>query len=237
MSTPNATVPPGMDSKEFTMAALHFLSSYVPVISETTVHIEGNHSKEAWDMMRKTLPTMPLLKATNPDVSLELRSYGRVRPLIESGKMDRKETPDSMDLDNDFRRKVLNLERIFCSSLPFASETVPSKKQSPEMTFIFQKYMPRRKLCPHIGEGGFKEELTLMISGHLQQNSQHFKAETIKKQEGTTEGVSDVVRAAAAASSPPNNSGGVGGGTSPKRKSVDCPGSLPKKKKLSDADD
>ncbi|EED91830.1 predicted protein [Thalassiosira pseudonana CCMP1335] len=201
------------------------------------IHIEGNHSKEAWDMMRKTLPTMPLLKATNPDVSLELRSYGRVRPLIESGKMDRKETPDSMDLDNDFRRKVLNLERIFCSSLPFASETVPSKKQSPEMTFIFQKYMPRRKLCPHIGEGGFKEELTLMISGHLQQNSQHFKAETIKKQEGTTEGVSDVVRAAAAASSPPNNSGGVGGGTSPKRKSVDCPGSLPKKKKLSDADD
>ena len=32
--------------------------------------------------------------------------------------------------------------------------------------FIFQKYMPRRKLVPRI-EGGAKEELTLMISGHM----------------------------------------------------------------------
>ena len=31
--------------------------------------------------------------------------------------------------------------------------------------------MPRRKLVPHI-EGGYKEELTLMISGHMQQPQQ-----------------------------------------------------------------
>mmetsp|Transcript_20137 Transcript_20137/g.41396 ORF Transcript_20137/g.41396 Transcript_20137/m.41396 type:complete len:643 (+) Transcript_20137:106-2034(+) len=40
-----------------------------------------------------------------------------------------------------------------------------------DVRFAFQKYVPRRKLCPHI-DGGVKEELTVMISGHFQQQYQ-----------------------------------------------------------------
>jgi hypothetical protein len=73
-----------------------------------------------------------------------------------------------MDLDLDFRRKVLNLERAFTSSLPFTS----TKQSALEIPLVLQRYVPRRKLCPRIETEGVKEELTLMISGHVQQESQ-----------------------------------------------------------------
>ena len=157
-------IPAGMDSKEYTQAALHFLSSHVPIISENESNYrkkDDETSSEGWDMLRRTLPVLPLIKAINPNESLGNRSYGRVRPLITLGKLERKQYPDSVDMDIEFRRKVLNLERIFTSSLPF-----PMKEFEP---FAFQKYMPRRKLVPRIEGGGAKEELTLMISGHMQQ--------------------------------------------------------------------
>ncbi len=158
-------IPAGMDSKEYTQAALHFLSTHVNIISENESDYrkkDNESSKEGWDMLRRTLPILPLIKAINPQESLEKRSYGRVRPLVTIGKSERKQYPDSVDLDMDFRRKVLNLERVFTSSLPF-----PMKEFEP---FAFQKYMPRRKLVPRIEGGGAKEELTLMISGHMQQS-------------------------------------------------------------------
>ncbi|KAL7444862.1 hypothetical protein ACHAXM_009687 [Skeletonema potamos] len=158
-------IPAGMDSKEYTQAALHFLSSNVPFISENESEYrkkDNGSSSEGWEMLRKTLPVLPLIKAINPDQSLENRSYGRVRPLVTLGESERKQYPDSVDDDDmEFRRKVLNLERIFTSSLPF-----PMKEFKP---LAFQKYMPRRKLVPRIEGGGAKEELTLMISGHMQQ--------------------------------------------------------------------
>jgi len=157
-------IPAGMDSKEYTQAVLHFLSSHVPIISENESDYrkkDNESSSEGWEMLRRTLPVLPLIKAINPEESLEKRSYGRVRPLVTLGKSERKQYPDSVDIDVEFRRKVLNLERIFTSSLPF-----PMKEFEP---FAFQKYMPRRKLVPRIEGGGAKEELTLMISGHMQQ--------------------------------------------------------------------
>ena len=157
-------IPAGMDSKEYTQAVLHFLSSHVPIISENESDYrskDNDSSSEGWEMLRRTLPVLPLIKAINPEESLEKRSYGRVRPLVTLGKSERKQYPDSVDIDVEFRRKVLNLERIFTSSLPF-----PMKEFEP---FAFQKYMPRRKLVPRIEGGGAKEELTLMISGHMQQ--------------------------------------------------------------------
>ena len=168
-------IPAGMDSKEYTQAALHFLSSHVPIISENESEYrkhDDETSSEGWEMLRRTLPVLPLIKAINPKQSLENRSYGRVRPLITLGKSERKQYPDSVDMDMEFRRKVLNLERIFTSSLPF-----PMKEFEP---FAFQKYMPRRKLVPRIEGGGAKEELTLMISGHMQQshNTQGPKSKT-----------------------------------------------------------
>lgn len=161
-------IPAGMDSKEYTLAALHFLSSSVPFISEHESDYRkkdtDSSSDEGWQMLRRTLPMLPLIKAVNLTLTLDSlgnRSYGRVRPLVTLGQSERKQYPDSVDKDMDFRRKVLNLERIFTSSLPF-----PMKKFEP---FVFQKYMPRRKLLPRIEGGGAKEELTLMISGHMQQ--------------------------------------------------------------------
>lgn len=159
-------IPAGMDSKEYTLAILHFLSSHVPFLSENESDYrkkddDNNYSassEEGWEMLRRTLPVLPLIKATNPEQSLENRVYGRVRPLVKLGQSERKQYPDSVDKDIQFRRKVLNLERIFNSSLPF-----PMKEFEP---FVFQKYMPRRKLVPRI-EGIAKEELTLMISGHI----------------------------------------------------------------------
>ena len=185
-------IPPGMDSKEYTMAALHFLSSHVPFLSENNheelsqLEQDSSSSHEGWDLLRKTLPILPLLKAINPNEGIERRSYGRVRPLVSLGQAERKEIPDSMDLDMDFRRKVMNLERIFASSLPFSSystsfaqplvassspSSLPSKEgdTNKHIPYAFQKYVPRRKLCPHV-DGGAKEELTLMISGHFQQH-------------------------------------------------------------------
>ena len=197
-------IPSGMDSKEYTMAALNFLSSYVPYLHENTIMNNNKNDKETfsqvgWDQLRDTLPVFPLLKATNPNESLELRSYGRVRPLVKLGGNERKD-PHTMDRDQSFRLKVLNLERIYASSLPYsptctlarlstklASEsalyslpntnttTTTQKSAIPEppidgndLPFAFQRYVPRRKVVPHI-EGGAKEELTLMISGHMQQ--------------------------------------------------------------------
>lgn len=159
-------IPAGMDSKEYTLAILHFLSSHVPFLSENESDYRkkdddnnySSSSEEGWEMLRRTLPVLPLIKATNPEQSLENRVYGRIRPLVKLGQSERKQYPDSVDKDIGFRRKVLNLERIFNSSLPF-----PMKEFEP---FVFQKYMPRRKLVPHI-EGIAKEELTLMISGHI----------------------------------------------------------------------
>ena len=197
-------IPSGMDSKEYTMAALNFLSSYVPYLHENTIMNNNKNDKEAfsqegWDQLRNTLPVFPLIKATNPNESCELRSYGRVRPLVKLGGEERKD-PYTMDRDQSFRLKVLNLERIYASSLPYsppctlarlstklASEsalyslpnpnttTITQKSAIPEppingndLPFAFQRYVPRRKVVPHI-EGGAKEELTLMISGHMQQ--------------------------------------------------------------------
>ena len=196
-------IPSGMDSKEYTMAALNFLSSYVPYLHENTIMNNTNaneaSSEEGWDQLRSTLPIFPLLKATNPNESLELRNYGRVRPLVKLGGKERMD-PYTMDRDQSFRLKVLNLERIYASSLPYsapctlarlstklASESASHSLPNPNTTtttqksvipeppingndlpFAFQRYVPRRKLVPHI-EGGAKEELTLMISGHMQQ--------------------------------------------------------------------
>ena len=175
-------VPAGMDSKEYTMAVLHFLSSYVPYLHENESAYRINFSKESqegWDQLRRTCPVLPLIKAINPKDSLEQRMYGRVRPLVQVGRWDRKKCPDSMDLDQDFERKVLNLERMYSSSLPFSSpsstvrlqakiSSLTNERSGNDLPFAFQRYVPRRKLVPHI-EGGAKEELTLMISGHMQQ--------------------------------------------------------------------
>ena len=177
-------IPVGMDSKEYTVAVLNFFSSYVPYLHENESEYRAtdeslSSSKEGWDQLRNTLPILPLLKSTNPEESLELRCYGRVKPLIKFGATERKEYPDAMDRGIVFRQKVLNLERIFSSSLPFSASTFTTnttqsvnKSQSNEndLPFAFQRYVPRRKLVPHI-EGGCKEELTLMISGHMQQPS------------------------------------------------------------------
>ena len=164
-------IPPWMDSKEFTMAALHFLSSHVPMISENDDESKRDktQSLQSWRLVKDTFPVLPLLYAINPEESLERRVYARMKPLIELGKSERKQCPDSMDSDPDFRRKVLNLERAFTSSLPFTSKT--SKHPSPEIPLAFQRYMPRRKLCPRVETEGVKEELTLMISGHVMQDS------------------------------------------------------------------
>ncbi|KAL7507336.1 hypothetical protein ACHAXN_004540 [Cyclotella atomus] len=165
-------IPPDMDSKQYTMAALHFLSSHVPMISEHDDEIKRDKSQSmhSWKLVKDTFPILPLLHPINPQASLEKRVYGRVKPLVELGKVERKECPDSMDLDLDFRRKVLNLERAFTSSLPFTSNT--SKQSALEIPLVLQKYLPRRRLCPRIETEGVKEELTLMISGHVQQESQ-----------------------------------------------------------------
>jgi hypothetical protein len=163
-------IPPDMDSKQYTMAALHFLSSYVPMISEhdDETKRDKSQSKHSWEVVKDAFPILPLLHPINPQESLEKRVYGRVKPLVELGKVERKECPDSMDLDLDFRRKVLNLERAFTSSLPFTS----TKQSALEIPLVLQRYVPRRKLCPRIETEGVKEELTLMISGHVQQESQ-----------------------------------------------------------------
>ncbi|KAL3760587.1 hypothetical protein ACHAWU_009548 [Discostella pseudostelligera] len=199
-------IPAGFDSKEYTMAVLRFLSSDIPYLHENEAEYRGKEdglSQEGWDQLRMTLPILPLIKATNPESSLELRCYGRVRPLVKLGEKERKQYPDSMDLDDEFRRKVLNLELIFSSSLPFSSPcmharlsskltsgstqlptssqpsesatasttndtTIEQKTSGNDLRFAFQRFVPRRKLVPNI-EGGAKEELTLMISGHMQQ--------------------------------------------------------------------
>ena len=46
--------------------------------------------------------------------------------------------------------------------------TIEQKTSGNDLQFAFQRFVPRRKLVPSI-EGGAKEELTLMISGHMQQ--------------------------------------------------------------------
>ena len=195
-------IPACMDSKEYTLSVLHFISSYIPYLHEDEKEYrDASGSQEGWDQLRRTLPVLPLIKATNPAESLELRCYVRVRPLVKLGQKERKQFPESMDRDESFRKKVLNLERIYSSSLPFSSpitsarlssklssvstDTSPelplaagTTKQNKDATrqqnsgndlpFAFQKYVARRKLVPHI-EGGYKEELTLMISGHMQQ--------------------------------------------------------------------
>ncbi|KAL3823612.1 hypothetical protein ACHAXA_005593 [Cyclostephanos tholiformis] len=193
-------VPAGMDSKEYTLSVLHFISSYIPYLHEEEMdYRDTSGSQEGWDQLRRTLPVLPLIKATNPAESLELRCYGRVRPLVKLGGKERKQYPESMDRDEAFRKKVLNLERIYSSSLPFSSSitstVLPSKlplvstdisselpfaapsakrkdiaqqqESDNDLPFAFQRYVARRKLVPHI-EGGHKEELTLMISGHMQ---------------------------------------------------------------------
>ena len=199
-------IPACMDSKEYTLSVLHFISSYIPYLHEDEEEYrDTSGSQEGWDQLRRTLPVLPLIRATNPTESLELRCYVRVRPLVELGQKERKQYPESMDRDESFRKKVLNLERIYSSSLPFSSpiasarlsseqlssvsttdtsSELPSaaaatkqtkdattrhqKMSGNDMPFAFQKYVARRKLVPHI-EGGYKEELTLMISGHMQQ--------------------------------------------------------------------
>ncbi|KAL7526307.1 hypothetical protein ACHAWF_001718 [Thalassiosira exigua] len=177
-------IPPGMDSKEYTMAALHFLASYVPFLHEDESDYRNDSSggsQEGWDQLRKTLPVLPLIKSVNPGGSLELRCYRRVRPLLQLGRAERKEYPDSMDHDQTFQRKVLNLERLYSSSLPYSmqSPAVPSKSQNRnDLPFSFQRYVSRRKLVPHI-VGGAKEELTFMISGHMQQ-PQHAPSPKLK---------------------------------------------------------
>ena len=187
-------IPLSMDSKEYTLAVLSFLSSYIPYLHENESEYKRDtaSSQEGWQQLRDTLPILPLLKTTNPDESLELRCYGRVKPLIKLGQTERKD-PDSMDSNDMFRKKVLTLERIFSSSLPYAApstserlttklssassstkvsestEEAEKKKATAETSLpSFEKYCPRRKLVPHI-DGGYKEELTLMISGHMQQ--------------------------------------------------------------------
>lgn len=185
---------------------------------------------------------LPLIKATNPGETLELRCYGRVRPLVdpglkrgEKGHGKRKQYPDSMDRDEAFRRKVLNLERIFCSSLPYSSPCMAmrmSSKLSPEpvgapspskvtatsssvasqkkagtttqvqmvsndLPFAFQRYVARRKIVPHI-VGGAKEELTLMISGHMQQ-PQHTPGPKSKAGQKQKAAAASKAKAAAAA--------------------------------------
>jgi hypothetical protein len=194
-------IPAGMDSKEYTLSVLHFLSSYIPYLHEDEKEYrDTSGSQEGWDQLRRTLPVLPLIKATNPAEGLELRCYGRVRPFVKLGQKERKQYPESMDRDESFRNKVLNLERIYSSSLPFSSPITsamlssklssvstdisselpvaaattqkkgitPEQKSGNDLPFAFQKYVARRKLVPHI-EGGYKEELTLMISGHMQQ--------------------------------------------------------------------
>ncbi|KAL3781200.1 hypothetical protein ACHAW5_007012 [Stephanodiscus triporus] len=194
-------IPAGMDSKEYTLSVLHFLSSYIPYLHEDEKEYrDTSGSQEGWDQLRRTLPVLPLIKATNPAEGLELRCYGRVRPLVKLGQKERRQYPESMDRDESFRNKVLNLERIYSSSLPFSSpiasaklssklssvstdtssklpvaaaitqkkEITPEQKSGNDLPFAFQKYVARRKVVPHI-EGGYKEELTLMISGHMQQ--------------------------------------------------------------------
>jgi len=188
-------IPLSMDSKEYTLAVLSFLSSYIPYLHENESEYkdtyESSGSQEGWQQLRDTSPILPLLKATNPNESLELRCYGRVKPLIKLGQTERKD-PDTMDSNDMFRKKVINLERIFSSSLPYAvpstSERLTAKLSEASSTRVsesteeaeskkatvktnlpsFEKYIPRRKLVPHI-DGGYKEELTLMISGHMQQ--------------------------------------------------------------------
>ena len=190
LSAKPGDIPLSMDSKEYTLAVLSFLSSYIPYLHENeSEYIRDTESQEGWQQLRDTLPILPLLKATNPDESLELRCYGRVKPLVKLGQTERKD-PDTMD-SNDIRKKVLNLESIFSSSLPYAapssSERLTAKLSEASSTKVsisteeaekkeatetslpsFEKYCPRRKLVPHI-DGGYKEELTLMISGHMQQ--------------------------------------------------------------------
>lgn len=196
-------IPAGFDSKEYTMAVLRFLSSDIPYLHEKEAEYrnkEDGSSQEGWHQLRMTLPILPLIKATNPEVSLEQRYYGRVRPLVKLGQKERKQLPEAMDQDEEFRRKVLNLELIFSSSLPFSppsmqtrlssklssgstqcptssqptesitskAETIEQKASGNDLRFAFQRFVPRRKLVPII-EGGAKEELTLMISGHMQQ--------------------------------------------------------------------
>ena len=175
-------IPPCMDSKEYTMAALHFLSSNIPMISEKDVDLnkDKSQSMHSWKVVRDTFPILPLLVAINPEESLEKRVYGRIKPLIELGKSERKQQPDSVDLDAEFRRKVLNLERAFTSSLPFTSKTL-NPSAIDDLPMAFQRYVPRRKLCPRIETEGVKEELTLMISGHVQQASQSQAAATKSK--------------------------------------------------------
>ena len=168
-------IPPSMDSKEYTMAALHFLSSNVPLISEGDYGENSGESLEGWKIVRDTFPILPLLMAINPEESLEKRVYARVKPLIQLGETERKQSPDSMDSNPDFRRRVLNLERAFTSSLPFSRTICNRPKQSKkdeDLPLAFQRYVPRRKLCPRIETEGVKEELTFMISGHVQQETQ-----------------------------------------------------------------
>ena len=172
-------IPPCMDSKEYTMAALHFLSSNIAMISEKDVDLNKDQSMYGWKVVRDTFPILPLLVAINPEESLEKRVYGRMKPLIELGKPERKQNPDSVDLDPEFRRKVLNLERAFTSSLPFTSKTL-NQSATDDVPMAFQRYVPRRKLCPRIETEGVKEELTLMISGHVQQVSQSQAAAAAK---------------------------------------------------------
>ncbi len=83
-------IPACMDSKEYTLSVLHFISSYIPYLHEDEEkYRDTSGSQEGWDQLRRTLPVLPLIMATNPTESLELRCYARVRPLVELGQKER----------------------------------------------------------------------------------------------------------------------------------------------------
>ena len=103
-------IPPAMDSKEFTLAVLAFLSSNVPFLSEDESSYrppDDQSSKEGWDQLRDTFPVLPLIKSVDPnDYSINIRSFKRVRPLVslKPGAKIRKDH-ERMDSDENFRRK------------------------------------------------------------------------------------------------------------------------------------
>ena len=191
-------IPPAMDSKEFTLAVLAFLSSNVPFLSEDESSyrpLDDQSSQEGWNQLRDTLPVLPLIKSVDPNDSINIRSFKRVRPLVslEPGAKIRKD-PERMDSDEHFRRKVLNLERFYVSELPYTSSvdlhpvpppvscgtgstsgsSSPSQAQLKHMPHSLARYVARRRLVPHIKPVNFgKEELALMISGHFYQPPQN----------------------------------------------------------------
>lgn len=203
-------IPPAMDSKEFTLAVLAFLSSNVPFLSEdeSSYRPPGDQSsQEGWDQLRDTLPVLPLIKSVDPDWSINIRSFKRVRPLVslKSGTKIRKDH-ERMDSDENFRRKVLNLERLYVSELPYTSSVDLQPMPPPvscgtgsttgssstnlgqlnDRPHSMARYVSRRRLVPHIKPVNFgKEELALMISGHFYQPSQIFGNKS-SKSKGTS---------------------------------------------------